>query len=63
MINYFKIFGNRFHYFFPENHTCIQQCPDGYYGNTNNWKCDKCNDICPTCTGSTTTKCKSCVDK
>ena len=40
---------------------CLTNCPDGYYGNIINNKCDKCKIECKFCT--TLDKCNSCNEK
>ncbi|KAL4499147.1 hypothetical protein ABPG72_017049 [Tetrahymena utriculariae] len=39
---------------------CIEQCPDGTYGEYNGNKCQLCNINCLTCKGKTNSDCLSC---
>lgn len=47
--------------YFLEFASCVQECPLGKFGNTNNRKCELCNSQCQTCfNGEKNNLCKSC---
>ncbi|KAL4506596.1 hypothetical protein ABPG72_000167 [Tetrahymena utriculariae] len=44
--------------FFAYNNTCVQTCPNGYYGNKDSNTCQQCDPSCLTCSDKST--CTSC---
>lgn len=42
--------------------TCVSICPDGKYPRTGDNTCQSCDLSCLTCTGSTSSSCKTCPD-
>ncbi|XP_062399560.1 proprotein convertase subtilisin/kexin type 5-like isoform X2 [Sardina pilchardus] len=42
------------------NHTCVTQCPDGYYGDDDSHQCERCHLTCRSCSGHHSTDCLSC---
>ncbi|ESU35388.1 Variant-specific surface protein, partial [Giardia duodenalis] len=49
------------HYLTPTNQ-CVSDCTaiSGYYGDTNERKCKKCNDACAECVGPANNQCSAC---
>ncbi|XP_063049510.1 proprotein convertase subtilisin/kexin type 5-like [Engraulis encrasicolus] len=42
--------------------TCIKQCPDGYYGDADEYVCERCHWSCRTCRDRHSTDCYSCPE-
>lgn len=46
----------------PGSTSCLEKCPKGYFGDTANGICQKCNSICETCYGPSSEHCLSCFN-
>ncbi|KAL2092601.1 hypothetical protein ACEWY4_012399 [Coilia grayii] len=44
------------------NNACLKQCPDGYYGDDDDYVCEQCHASCHTCSGRHSTECLSCPE-
>ena len=44
----------------PSTSTCLDFCPQGYWGNTGSHTCDTCSTACSGCTGASDTQCTDC---
>lgn len=47
-------------YFLNSENLCVNTCPDGYYPDLLQRKCEKCNEKCSICFGPNDTECSSC---
>ena len=48
-------------YLFPEDGSCLSECPVGYYPDDNMMRCRPCEATCYTCTGRFNNDCTSCI--
>lgn len=49
-------------FWFKDTTTCMTECPSGYYADTKNNLCVKCDVDCNSCRGAGKAKCLSCPD-
>ncbi|KAJ8285410.1 hypothetical protein GJAV_G00026500 [Gymnothorax javanicus] len=42
------------------NHTCVQQCPVGFYADKDQWLCERCHVTCESCRGRHSVECLTC---
>lgn len=46
---------------FLHGKTCVEECPDGKFGNNEGNKCEVCDDACATCSGAEAKDCQTCA--
>ncbi|XP_032873456.1 proprotein convertase subtilisin/kexin type 5 isoform X1 [Amblyraja radiata] len=49
-------------YFFFHNGTCLEDCPRGWFQNTQTFTCSLCNSKCSVCDGPDSDDCEECAD-
>lgn len=47
---------------YPTDGKCVQECPNGFYGDEDSQECEECHSDCSTCSGPEDNDCDSCSD-
>lgn len=47
---------------YPTDGKCVQECPDGFYGDEDSQDCEECHSDCSSCSGPEDSDCDSCID-